>query len=71
MLSRILTEINGKTTVSVEESMERFLAKLFRTTFNRNLERDMQHWLELLKQECKSESAPVVGYGDRIHLLRI
>ena len=48
-----LTELNGQTQVSVDESMEGFLAKLFKKSFNRNLEKGMQHWLELLKQACE------------------
>ena len=48
-----LTEVNGQTHVSVDESMEGFLAGLFKKSFNKNLERGMQHWLELLKKECE------------------
>lgn len=48
-----LTETNGQTTVQVDESMEGFLAKLFKKSFNKNLEKGMQHWLDLLKQECE------------------
>lgn len=48
-----LTEVNGQTTVQVDESMEGFLTKLFKKTFNKNLEKGMQHWLDLLKQECE------------------
>ena len=48
-----LTEVNGQTQVVVEESMEGFLAGLFKKTFNRNLEKGMQNWLELLKKECE------------------
>lgn len=48
-----LTENNGQTIVSVEESMEGFLAKLFKKSFNKNLEKGMQNWLDLLKQECE------------------
>jgi hypothetical protein len=48
-----LTEVNGQTKVSVNESMEGFLARLFKKSFNKNLERDMQNWLELLKEECE------------------
>lgn len=49
-----LTEIDGKTTVSVDESMEGFLAKLFKKNFNKSLEEGMQNWLALLKQECEN-----------------
>lgn len=48
-----LTETNGQTKVSVDESMEGFFAKLFKKSFNKNLEKGMQNWLELLKQECE------------------
>jgi uncharacterized protein YndB with AHSA1/START domain len=48
-----LTEKDGKTIVLVEESMEGFLAGLFKKTFNKNLEIGMQKWLDLLKKECE------------------
>lgn len=48
-----LTETNGQTSVSVDESMEGFLAKLFQKSFNRNLEKGMQNWLNLLKLESE------------------
>lgn len=48
-----LTENNGQTIVSVEESMEGLLANLFKKSFNKNLEIGMQKWLDLLKQECE------------------
>lgn len=48
-----LTEVPGGTQVSVDESMEGFLAGLFKSSFNKNLARDMQHWLELLKAESE------------------
>ncbi len=48
-----LTDMGGKTMVEVEESMEGFIARLFRNSFNKNLENGMQKWLELLKQECE------------------
>ncbi len=48
-----LTETNGQTKVSVDESMEGFFAKLFKKSFNNNLEKGMQNWLDLLKQECE------------------
>lgn len=48
-----LTETNGKTTVEVNESMQGFLAGLFKKSFNKNLEIGMQKWLDLLKQECE------------------
>lgn len=48
-----LTETNGHTTVFVDESMEGFFAKLLKKSFNKNLEKGMQNWLDLLKQECE------------------
>jgi len=48
-----ITEINGQTRVSVDESMEGFLAGLLKKSFNKNLEKGMQNWLDLLKQECE------------------
>lgn len=48
-----LTESNGQTKVSVEESMEGFFAKLLKKLFNKNLEKGMQNWLDLLKKECE------------------
>ncbi|MFP5041751.1 SRPBCC family protein [Parasediminibacterium sp. JCM 36343] len=46
-------ETNGQTKVSVSESMEGFLARLLKKSFNKNLEKGMQHWLELLKTKCE------------------
>ncbi len=48
-----LNETNGATKVFVEESMEGILARLFKKSFNRNLESGMQKWLDFLKQECE------------------
>lgn len=48
-----LTEVNGQTKVTVDESMEGFFAKLFKKSFNKNLEKGMQNWLEFLKKECE------------------
>lgn len=50
-----LNETNGKTTVEVDESMEGFLAGLFKKSFNKNLEAGMLKWLDLLKQECEKQ----------------
>ena len=47
------TEIKDQTKVSVDESMEGFFAKLFKKFFNKNLEKGMQNWLNLLKKECE------------------
>jgi uncharacterized protein YndB with AHSA1/START domain len=44
---------NGGTTVNVDESMDGFLTKLFRKSFQKNLETGMQSWLEQLKAECE------------------
>lgn len=51
-----LTEEEGETSVTVDESMEGFLAFLFKNNFNKNLEKGMQLWLELLKKECEKNS---------------
>jgi Polyketide cyclase / dehydrase and lipid transport len=48
-----ISEVSGQTKVSVDESMDGFLAKLFRKTFNNNLQKGMQRWLEFLKKECE------------------
>jgi len=48
-----LTEVNGQTTVTVDESMEGLMAMVFKKSFNNNLAQGMQHWLELLKVECE------------------
>lgn len=48
-----LTEQVGNTTVQVDESMEGFLAGLFKKSFNKNLEKGMQNWLEFLKHESE------------------
>lgn len=48
-----LTEKNGKVKVEVSESMEGLLARLFKKSFNKNLETGMQKWLDLLKRECE------------------
>lgn len=46
-------EVNGSTEVSVSESMEGFLATLFKKSFNKTLEKDMTKSLELLKLTCE------------------
>lgn len=48
-----LNESNGQTIVTVEESMEGFLVKLFKKAMHRNIEKGMQSWLEQLKSECE------------------
>ena len=47
------TETTGQTLVEVKESMEVFLARLFKKSFNNNLEKGMQTWLDLLKKACE------------------
>ncbi len=49
----ILAAKDGGTLVSVEESMEGFLVRLFKNPFRRNLEKGMDTWLRLLKQACE------------------
>lgn len=46
-----LRDVNGQTIVTVDESMEGVLAKLFKKSFNKNLEKGMENWLEALKNE--------------------
>jgi len=48
-----LREINGQTEVSVEESMQGFWAGLLKKSFNKNLSRGMEAWLQKLKAECE------------------
>ena len=48
-----LTEVKKQTEVKVEESMDGILARWFKSMFTKNLEKSMQKWLELLKQECE------------------
>ena len=50
-----LTETDGMTTVKGYESMEGFLMRLFNKSFNKNLEKGMQSWLDLLKRECEKQ----------------
>jgi hypothetical protein len=50
-----LTETGDTTTIEVDESMEGFVAGLFKKSFNRNLENGMLKWLDLLKQECEKQ----------------
>ncbi len=46
---------DGQTIVSVAESMDGFIAKLFKGPFNRNLEKGMHRWLGFLKKECEMQ----------------
>ena len=48
-----LKSINKETIVCVSESMEGFLATLFKKQFNKTLENGMRNWLNLLKKECE------------------
>jgi hypothetical protein len=54
-----LTEKDGVTEVNVEESLEGLFAVLLKNAFNKNLEKGMQNWLDLLKQKCEKSSANV------------
>ena len=51
----VLTDLDDKTIVEVDESMEGFLPRLFKKTFNKTVEKSMQRWLDLLKQECEKQ----------------
>ncbi|WP_041344221.1 SRPBCC family protein [Runella slithyformis] len=48
-----LTAHQAGTLVNVEESMEGWLVSLFKNKMNRDLAKDMQFWLEMLKRECE------------------
>ena len=48
-----LSEEDGKTTLVVDESMQGFLAGLFKKSLNKKLQNGMQTWLDLLKVECE------------------
>lgn len=48
-----LKKQNGKIIVSVNESMEGFLAGLLKKSLNKKLETGIQKWLDLLKAECE------------------
>lgn len=48
-----LKDMNGKTEVFVQESLEGFLVGLFKKTFNKVLERGMEESLEQLKGGCE------------------
>ena len=47
-------ELNGVTEVAVSESMQGFLARLFKKSFNKTIEKDMEVSLELLKAACEN-----------------
>ncbi|GHN01572.1 hypothetical protein WSM22_30610 [Cytophagales bacterium WSM2-2] len=61
-----LTEDNGQIKVSVDESMEGFFASVFKKKFNRNLEKVLGTWLDLLKQECEKD-VPVANRQTAMH----
>jgi hypothetical protein len=46
-------EVDGQTEVTVSESMDGFLLKVFRKTFNKMLSKDMHDSLQLLKKACE------------------
>lgn len=46
---------NGHTVVSVQESMQGWLIRLFKNKMNRDLARDMAQWLEKLRQQCEGQ----------------
>ena len=48
-----LVQQEHSTIVTVDESMEGFLALLFKKSFNKNLEKGMKKWLKLLKEESE------------------
>ncbi len=50
-----LEEKGGTTLVTVDESMEGLLTKVFKKSFNRNLEKGMEKWLMLLKATCEKQ----------------
>ncbi len=54
-----ISEANGQTTVTVEESMQGLLAGLLKKSFNKSLENGMIRWLSLLKAACEQPVSPV------------
>ena len=48
-----LTEKDQKTQVVVEESMQGFLVKVFKTSFQKNLDKNVEKWLISLKNKCE------------------
>lgn len=51
----VLTVQDGRTIVTVDESMDGLLASVFKKTFNKNLEKGMLYWLEALKKEAEKK----------------
>ena len=52
----VLTEVDGGTSVFVEESMEGFLVNLFKKMFNKTLENGLDQWLYSLKKTCENQA---------------
>lgn len=50
-----ITKENNQTQVAVDESMEGFLANLFKKAFNKRLDKGLQTWLDLLNKECEKK----------------
>jgi hypothetical protein len=48
-----ITKVINQTQVTVDESMEGLPASLLKKAFNKNLDKSLQTWLELLKKECE------------------
>jgi len=48
-----ITKANNQTQVAVDESMEGSFGKTFQNMFNKNLDKSLQTWLDLLKRECE------------------
>lgn len=49
-----LEQVGGAVVVHVEESMEGLLARLFKKSFQKNLEKGMAHWLQALKTAAEA-----------------
>ncbi|MDQ3051626.1 MAG: SRPBCC family protein [Bacteroidota bacterium] len=48
-----IVELNKRTEVHVEESMEGILAKLFKKAMNKKVDTSLDKWLTLLKDHCE------------------
>lgn len=48
-----LIQEGEETIVTVEESLDGMLAKIFKGSFNQSMEQGMQRWLEQLKKVCE------------------
>jgi hypothetical protein len=48
-----MQEVNGSTELTSEESMEGWMAKLFKKTFQNTLEKGTAKWFNLLKVACE------------------